>query len=104
MVLRVATGELQDQLAGPNGGGADSLIANWFVAKYGATVLAAPMRGGFDNVAWIVPITAFILAIFGTALIVRMWSARQTAVTAGAPPTVVNDAVRDQIRRETEWQ
>jgi len=44
-------GELTDQLAGPNGTGADSLLINWFVAKYGGTVLAAPIRGGFDIVA-----------------------------------------------------
>ena len=31
-------------------------MLNWFAAKYGATVLAAPIRGGFDNVAWIAPI------------------------------------------------
>jgi cytochrome c-type biogenesis protein CcmH len=96
-------GELQDQLSGPNGDGADSLIMNWFAAKYGATVLAAPLRGGFDNVAWIVPIAAFILAIFGTAWLVRMWSARERVALAGAAPRVVNDAMRDKIRSETEW-
>lgn len=96
-------GELRDQMTGPNGGGANSLIANWFVNKYGATVLAAPMRGGFDNVAWIVPIAAFILAIFGTALLVRMWSARERVAIAGAAPKAVDDAMREKIRRETEW-
>ena len=35
---------------------------NWFAAKYGAIVLAAPIRGGFDNVAWIVPAAVFGLA------------------------------------------
>ena len=98
-------GELSDQIAGPNGGGADSLVLNWFVNKYGATVLAAPIRGGFDNVAWIVPITVFILAIFGTALLVRMWSQRNRHALAGvALPDGADDAMRDRIRRETEWQ
>ena len=98
-------GELQDQLAGPNGGGADSLVLNWFVNKYGATVLAAPIRGGFDNVAWIVPIATFIFAIFGTALLVRMWSQRRHQAEAGvALPDVADDAMRDRIRRETEWK
>lgn len=98
-------GELQDQIAGPNGGGADSLVLNWFVNKYGATVLAAPIRGGFDNVAWIVPITIFILAIFGTALLVRMWSQRKRIAMAGAVHVdVADDAMRDRIRRETEWR
>jgi cytochrome c-type biogenesis protein CcmH/NrfF len=98
-------GELTDQLAGPNGAGADALVLNWFVNKYGATVLAAPIRGGFDNVAWIVPITIFILAIFGTALLVRMWSQRKRLALAGAAiPEVADDAMRDRIRRETEWR
>ena len=97
-------GELRDQIDGPNGAGADSLVLNWFVNKYGATVLAAPIRGGFDNVAWIVPISIFILAIFGTALIVRMWSQRKQPVLAGIAIPEAPDAMRDRIRRETEWR
>ena len=96
-------GELSNQLAGPDGSGADSLTLNWFVNKYGATVLAAPIRGGFDNVAWIVPITTFVLAIFGTALIVRMWSQRKRRALAGVAVPQTDDAMRDRIRRETEW-
>ena len=102
-------GELQDQLAGPNGVGADSLILNWFVAKYGATVLAAPIRGGFDIVAWIIPFTLFVFATVGTALVVRIWSQRSgpggppsggTPLAAGAG---FDDSVRERIRRETEF-
>jgi cytochrome c-type biogenesis protein CcmH len=97
-------GELHEQLDGPNGGGADSLILNWFVAKYGATVLAAPLRGGFDLVAWIVPLTVFLFAIFGTGWMVRHWATRrQTAVAGAAPPTMVDSSVRDRIRRDTEY-
>jgi cytochrome c-type biogenesis protein CcmH len=96
-------GELRDQVAG-GGGSADSTILNWFVEKYGATVLAAPIRGGFDNLAWIVPIAIFILAIFGTAFLVRMWGQRRQVVAAGLPIARVNDAMRDRIRRETEWK
>lgn len=98
-------GELRDEIGGPDGAGADSLVVNWFVNKYGATVLAAPIRGGFDNVAWIVPISTFILAIFGTALVVRMWSQRRRpALANSALPQGPDDAMRDRIRRETEWR
>jgi len=98
-------GELRDQLAGPNGNGADSLILNWFVAKYGATVLAAPIRGGFDVVAWIIPLTLFVGAVFGTALVVKVWAGRrQVAGAAGLPVEMpMDDATREKIRRETEW-
>ena len=95
-------GELRAQVAG---GGSDSAIMNWFVAKYGATVLAAPIRGGFDNVAWIAPMAVFILATLGTGFLIRMWkllSVRQLPVSA-AGPSVGGDALRERIRRETEY-
>ncbi len=112
-------GELHSQLGGSGGGDAsggsfasgsagvlsDTTIMNWFVAKYGATVLAAPMRGGFDTVAWIVPIAVFLLATIGTALLVRMWSQKRHAAVIGAPVgfNPVDDATRARIRRETEY-
>jgi cytochrome c-type biogenesis protein CcmH/NrfF len=99
-------GELQDQIAGPNGQGADALVLNWFVAKYGATVLAAPIRGGFDIVAWIIPLTLFVGALFGTALLVKVWSDRRRVAAGPAGLNVdvpMNDALREKIRRETEW-
>ena len=105
--------ELQAQLAGPNGTGADSLILNWFVNKYGASVLAAPIRGGFDNVAWIVPIAIFLFGTVGTALLVRFWMRKpQTALAgaaglSGSAPVPPNSpgarALQDRIRRETEY-
>ncbi|AFL88405.1 uncharacterized protein involved in biosynthesis of c-type cytochromes [Terriglobus roseus DSM 18391] len=96
-------GELRNKVAG---GGSDTSIFNWFVAKYGPTVLAAPIRGGFDNAAWIVPVVVFILAIVGTAFLIRRWKGRHMlAVPGGAPsmPFAGSDAVRDRIRRETEY-
>ncbi len=101
-------GELREQMSGPNGTGADSLIINWFIAKYGATVLAAPIRGGFDNVAWGIPVALFLLATIGTALLVRLWAKRSagTALAGGLPslPGAAGaDALRERIRRETEY-
>jgi cytochrome c-type biogenesis protein CcmH len=95
-------GELRNQVAG---GGTDTSIFNWFVAKYGPTVLAAPIRGGFDNAAWIVPVAVFILAIIGTAFLIRRWKGRHMlAVPGGATmPLAGNSDVRDRIRRETEF-
>lgn len=85
-------------------GGSDKQILNWFVEKYGATVLAAPLRGGFDDVAWITPISVFVLAILGTALIIRVWKSR----TAQRAPLKIKglsaasaDELRERIRRET---
>jgi len=95
-------GELREQISE---GGSDTSILNWFAAKYGATILAAPIRGGFDNVAWIVPIAVFLLATLGLGFLVRMWtqrSGRHLPVSA-AGPDVGGDALRERIRRETEY-
>ena len=94
-------GELREQMNGPSGG-ADAKILDWFVAKYGATVLAAPIRGGFDDVAWIMPLSVFVFATIGTGLVVRMWSRRKRALAAAAGP-LPDDALRERIRRETEY-
>ena len=96
--------ELRTQLGS---GSNDTSILNAFAAKYGPTVLAAPIRGGFDNAAWIVPFVVFALAIGGTALLIRKWRGRHLITPDGIPVTVPSvsnhDALRDRIRRETEF-
>jgi cytochrome c-type biogenesis protein CcmH/NrfF len=95
-------GELRDQVAG---GGSDSAVLNWFAAKYGATILAAPIRGGFDNVAWIAPMAAFLLATIGLGFLIRMWTQRsgRQAQLSAAGPVVGDDSLRERIRRETKY-
>jgi cytochrome c-type biogenesis protein CcmH len=97
-------------------GKSDTAVLNWFVAKYGATILAAPIRGGFDNVAWIVPVAIFLLATIGTFAVVWAWK-RRTLAMAGAAAGLVDGgdvsatgesnpqeaALRERIRRETEY-
>ena len=122
--------ELRDQISGgptangtnggtgrgtPNGGsgganigqgGSDAQILNWFVEKYGATVLAAPLRGGFDNVAWIMPIALFLAAILGTALLARIWKARtqqRAPLKIKGMTAASTDELRERIRRETHY-
>ncbi len=98
-------GELRSHLAD---GGGDNSILSWFAGKYGATVLAAPMRGGFDNVAWIAPFSVFVLATLGTALLVKVWKRRSDRLqVAGAQVVRHTDdkerlALRERIRRELE--
>ena len=76
-------GELRAQIGG---GGTDTSILNWFAAKYGAIVLAAPIRGGFDNVAWIVPAAVFLLALVGTAILILIWKKRSGGGGGGSWP------------------
>jgi cytochrome c-type biogenesis protein CcmH len=97
-------GELREQLASGSG---DTAVLNWFSAKYGPTVLAAPIRGGFDNAAWIAPAAVFLLAIVGTGVLISMWRKRSGSRTAiaGVPGSMNSqeDSLRERIRRETEY-
>ena len=96
--------ELRQQMSA---GLPDAGIFNWFTAKYGAVVLAAPIRGGFDTVAWVMPMAVFLLATIGTGLLLRVWTRRrgQTVALAGGPDegSLGHSAMRDRIRRETEY-
>ncbi len=92
--------ELRQQLGT---GASNTSIFNAFMAKYGPTVLAAPIRGGFDNAAWIVPIAVFLLALLGTAFIIRHWRGKHM-VAAGVPTYDTEaDSMRSRIRRESEF-
>jgi cytochrome c-type biogenesis protein CcmH/NrfF len=92
--------ELKTQMAT---GLPDAGVLNFFIAKYGPVVLAAPIRGGFDDVAWIVPIAIFVLGALLVILILRVWRKRhaQMAISGSLPPTP-NDDLRDRIRRDTD--
>ncbi len=96
--------ELHAQIAS---GASDKSIMSWFAAKYGATVMAAPLRGGFDNVAWIAPYAVFILAILGTGMLVYFWKRRSATnlppVSTTGTLSPERDALRERIRRETEY-
>jgi len=96
-------GELREQVGS---GLPDAGVLNWFSSKYGPTVLAAPIRGGFDNAAWIMPMAVFILATVGTGILISIWRKRtagNTAVAGMPSATAQNDALRERIRRETEY-
>jgi cytochrome c-type biogenesis protein CcmH/NrfF len=96
-------GELREQVSS---GGTDTSIMNWFAAKYGPTILAAPIRGGFDNVAWITPLAAFLLATVGVGFLIRVWklrSVRPIPAVGGRAGDAGVDAMRERIRRETEY-
>lgn len=92
-MLDVLTGEIANGMT-------DQQIFDSFVAKYGATVLAAPPASGFNLVAWIAPFAVFAAALLGTILLVRHWSiGKSELVPQAADPEM--DALRERIRRET---
>jgi cytochrome c-type biogenesis protein CcmH/NrfF len=84
------------------GGGSDTMILRMFEAKYGPTVLAAPMLTRFNAVAWIVPPAILILGLLLSLSLIRRW--RQTRTLAPAPVAlpVRSGPTLDRIRHETE--
>lgn len=95
--------ELRTQVAA---GASNAQIFKAFAAEYGPIVLAAPMRGGFDDVAWIVPFAVLILGIFAIVLLLRFWQRRHARLhpdVPHAPETPAATALRDRIRNETNY-
>jgi cytochrome c-type biogenesis protein CcmH len=96
-----STEELSLLRAGLAAGKSDQEILDSFVAKYGAVVLAAPSKEGFDLVAWIAPFAVFAAALVGTILLVRRWSFGKTRNEAQAADPEM-EALVEKIRRETD--
>jgi cytochrome c-type biogenesis protein CcmH len=82
----------------------DDLILSTFAGNYGPAILAAPIRGGFDRVAWIMPFLVFALATGLAVWVIRIWKSRPSLVAATATPasTPELDRFRNQARQETE--
>jgi cytochrome c-type biogenesis protein CcmH len=58
---------------------------------------------GFDLMAWVAPLAVFAAALLGTILLVRRWSASGTQKQDQVSDSSL-DALKKQIRRETEMQ
>ncbi len=100
-----STGEIADLHAELDSGASDAAIFKFFTAKYGPTVLAEPVRGGFDTVAWIGPFAFLLLGIVVILLLLRLWQARHARLVPEPPavPTPDAEALRDRIRDETNY-
>jgi len=95
-VSPVMIAELHGQL---DAGQSEAAILNTFIAKYGPIVLASPIRGGFDIVAWVVPFAVLLLGALGLIFLLRR--SRSLQLAAPLPPVPTEDQ-RDRINRDTE--
>lgn len=92
-------------IAAVDRGDNDDLTLQWFVQKYGTTVIAAPTTTGFNRVAWVVPYLALVLGLAMVIVIVRTWRSRPLLLPAGAVPPVHGTELghfREQARKDTE--
>ena len=83
----------------------DDLALQWFIQKYGTTVIAAPTNKGFNRVAWIIPYLVLVLGIVFTASIVRAWKSRPLLAVPGAVRPAEGadlNRFREQARKDTE--
>lgn len=86
-------------------GDSDSAILQSFVQNYGAVVLAAPTKTGFNRVAWIMPYVALAGGLLFVAWIVWIWRKRPLAAHPATPAPARGDDLerfREQARQETE--
>lgn len=105
--------ELHQQLdAGLN----NKNVLAFFINKYGPIVLAAPIRGGFDLVAWIIPIVVTAVCLGLVVYLIGHWKRRSDLAHAGASSEAPPDyaiapenssnpvtSLQSRIRRETDY-
>ena len=84
-------------------GGSDRSILEAFQAKYGPTVLAAPMLTNFNKVAWVVPPAVLAFGLLGAILLIRRWRLAHVDAPHRVHLSPQQAAARDRIRRETEF-
>ncbi len=90
--------ELREQLTVES---SDLRVLQWFAKKYGATVLAAPLRGGFDRVAWVVPPLLGGSSIVGIFMLLTHWRRRSRAALPRSAAEVVSADLLLRVRQET---
>ena len=83
---RLAAGERPEQ------------VVRYFVDKYGDWILLSPPRQGFSLLVWIFPFVAVVVGLGIVALVLRRWTRRRRP----APPSPLDPAMSERIRREIE--
>ena len=52
-------------------GGSDDQIKNFFIERYGASVVSTPPKSGVDLIAWIVPPAVLVITIIGLYIFLK---------------------------------
>ena len=77
-------------------GKSDQEIVDELVVVYGETVLRAPANEGIGLFAWLIPITAILLALAGLFIAFRRWSTTPRRVATPEDQAIVA-AARDEM-------
>ncbi len=90
---KVAAGESKEQ------------VLQFFVDKYGTSVLAEPPRSGFNLVAWVVPPAAILSGLIALYLVLRAMSRKPSEAPRAAVERASAEGLRpylEQVDRELE--
>jgi cytochrome c-type biogenesis protein CcmH len=80
---RIAAGDTEQQ------------IKNKLVAQFGPGVIAAPPKGGFGLLAWLLPLVVVVCGAIVLAVLVRAWSRRR-------PPPVAERPLDSELERRLD--
>lgn len=83
-------------------GNTDDGVVEYFIDKYGTSVLSAPPASGFNLTAWIMPFAALGIGLIVAIVFLR----RYKAMRASAPPASVDlaqyqDKVEEELKKFT---
>jgi cytochrome c-type biogenesis protein CcmH len=73
-------------------GKSEQEILDYFAARYGDHVLQVPPKRGFFVLVWILPVIAIVAGVVWLAFLMRGWSQRSAAATAGHSQGAADDA------------
>ena len=79
-------------------------ILQFFVERYGDAVLAAPVKSGFNLIAWLAPITGIIVGGIVLWFVIRRWARRGHESSSGTvtptPDITDDEKYRKQLEKE----
>ena len=75
-----------------DGGSSDEDIRNFLVSKFGEDIDYNPNGDGLTGLVWVIPVTAGVVALFGTVLILLSWMGKEKSInkSRGSFPFMAN--------------
>ena len=77
-------------------------ILQFFVERYGETVLAAPVKSGFNLIVWLAPILGILTGGIMLWVIIRRWVRGKDKSSTELLPTTPDDSHDEKYRRQLE--
>ncbi len=82
-------------------------IEAYFVSKYGEWILLAPMKKGFNLLAWVLPFVGIVAGVVAVVFLTRRWAGREgrgagEAGEAAPAPNPEDAPYRERLRRELD--